>query len=152
MQEQYAVCHLQCGNGSDSGLSFHIMRKGAKGNVYVPEDADKIHTHLNRDLVKIPEGVKNRIKTIRFCLYNAELQRKAGKNQFNAGRLSGHEFINIVFSTAGQVNETQTVSLGVAMEQSMGGLVQAYVGIGGGGVTFHSYWSDKEKTAYERKH
>ncbi len=34
---QYAVCHLQRGSGSDSGMSCHIERKDTKGKTYVPD-------------------------------------------------------------------------------------------------------------------
>ena len=45
---QYAICHLQRGSGSDSGMSCHIERKDAKGKTYVPDNADAKRTHLNR--------------------------------------------------------------------------------------------------------
>ena len=48
---QYAVCHLQRGSGNDSGMSCHIERKDAKGEKYVPVNADANRTHLNRELV-----------------------------------------------------------------------------------------------------
>ena len=48
---QYAVCHLQRGSGSDSGMSCHIERKDAKGKTYVPDNADAKRTHLNRELI-----------------------------------------------------------------------------------------------------
>ena len=57
---QYAVCHLQRGSGNDSGMSCHIERKDAKGKVYVPVNADADRTHLNRELVRFPDGVSNR--------------------------------------------------------------------------------------------
>lgn len=57
---QYAVCHLQRGSGSDSGMSCHIERKDAKGKTYVPDNADAKRTHLNRELIKFPQGVANR--------------------------------------------------------------------------------------------
>ena len=57
---QYAVCHLQRGSGNDSGMSCHIERKDAKGKKYVPDNADAGRTHLNRELVRFPEGVSNR--------------------------------------------------------------------------------------------
>ena len=48
---QYAVCHLQRGSGNDSGMSCHIERKTADGKVYIPDNADKTRTHLNRELI-----------------------------------------------------------------------------------------------------
>ena len=64
---QYAVCHLQRGSGNDSGMSCHIERKDAKGKKYIPFNADANRTHLNRELVKFPDGVKNRTEA-----YNSE--------------------------------------------------------------------------------
>ena len=61
---QYAVCHLQRGSGNDSGMSCHIERKDAKGKKYVPANADAGRTHLNRELVRFPEGVSNRTEAI----------------------------------------------------------------------------------------
>ncbi len=87
MNEQYAVCHLQRGAGSDSGMSCHIERKDAKGRVYVPDNADKSRTYLNRELVTFPEGVKNRTEAIQFRIDNANLQRKVAKNQCKAIRI-----------------------------------------------------------------
>lgn len=61
-------------------MSCHIERKDAKGEIYIPENADKSRTHLNRELIKFPNGIKNRTGAIQFRLYNANLQRKVGKN------------------------------------------------------------------------
>lgn len=55
---QYAVCHLQRGSGNDSGMSCHIERKDAKREKYVPINADANRTHLNRELVVFPAGVR----------------------------------------------------------------------------------------------
>ena len=52
---QYAVCHLQRGSGSDSGMSCHIERKDTKGKTYVPDNANAKRTHLNRELIKLPQ-------------------------------------------------------------------------------------------------
>ena len=62
---QYAVCHLQRGSGNDSGMSCHIERKDAKGKIYIPVNADVSRTHLNRELVRFPEGVSNRTEVYR---------------------------------------------------------------------------------------
>lgn len=87
MSEQYAVCHLQRGSGNDSGVSCHIERKDAKGKKYVPVNADVNRTHLNRELVAFPAGVKNRTAAIQYRLDNAGLYRKVGKNQCKAIRI-----------------------------------------------------------------
>ena len=75
---QYAVCHLQRGSGNDSGMSCHIERKDAKGKKYVPDNADAGRTHLNRELVRFPEGVSNRTEAIQHRIDTAGLRRKVG--------------------------------------------------------------------------
>lgn len=84
---QYAVCHLQRGSGNDSGMSCHIERKDAKGKVYVPVNADADRTHLNRELVRFPDGVSNRTEAIQHRIGTAGLRRKVGKNQTKAIRV-----------------------------------------------------------------
>ena len=84
---QYAVCHLQRGSGNDSGLSCHIERKDAKGKIYVPVNANTDRTHLNRELVRFPEGVSNRTEAIQHRIDTAGLRRKVGKNQTKAIRI-----------------------------------------------------------------
>ena len=84
---QYAVCHLQRGSGNDSGMSCHIERKDSKGKKYVPANADADLTHLNRELVKFPEGVSNRTEAIQHRIDTAGLRRKVGKNQTKAIRI-----------------------------------------------------------------
>ena len=84
---QYAVCHLQRGSGNDSGMSCHIERKTADGKVYIPDNADKTRTHLNRELMSFPEGVRNRTDAVQYRIDNAGLHRKVGKNQTKAIRI-----------------------------------------------------------------
>ena len=84
---QYAVCHLQRGSGNDSGMSCHIERKDAKGKIYVPDNANADRTHLNRELVRFPEGVSNRTEAIQHRIDTAGLRRKVGKNQTKASRV-----------------------------------------------------------------
>ncbi len=84
---QYAVCHLQRGSGNDSGMSCHIERKDAKGKIYIPVNADVSRTHLNRELVRFPEGVSNRTEAIQHRIDTAGLRRKVGKNQTKAIRI-----------------------------------------------------------------
>ena len=74
---QYAVCHLQRGSGNDSGMSCHIERKDAKGKIYVPDNANADRTHLNRELVRFPEGVSNRTEAIQHRIDTAGLRKKA---------------------------------------------------------------------------
>lgn len=84
---QYAVCHLQRGSGNDSGMSCHIERKTVDGKVYIPDNADKTRTHLNRELIQFPDGVHNRIEAVQYRIDNAGLHRKVGKNQTKAIRI-----------------------------------------------------------------
>ena len=84
---QYAVCHLQRGSGNDSGMSCHIEKQDAKGKIYVPDNANADRTHLNRELVRFPEGVSNRTEAIQHRIDTAGLRRKVGKNQTKAIRV-----------------------------------------------------------------
>ncbi|GJQ07823.1 mobilization protein [Capnocytophaga cynodegmi] len=77
----YVVLHLEKTNGTDSAMSAHIERTIA------PKNADAKRTHLNRELVKFPKGVRNRTEAIQYRLDNAGLQRKIGKNQVRAIRI-----------------------------------------------------------------
>ena len=87
MKEQYAVCHLQRGSGNDSGMSCHIERKDAQGKTYVPDNADRSRTHLNRELVSFPDGVRNRTEAIQYRIDHAGLSRKVAGNQCKAIRI-----------------------------------------------------------------
>lgn len=87
MKEQYAVCHLQRGSGNDSGMSCHIERKDANGKTYVPDNADCSRTHLNRELIRFPDGVRNRTEAIQYRIDHAGLSRKVAKNQCKAIRI-----------------------------------------------------------------
>ena len=68
-------------------MSCHIERKDVKGKTYVPDNADRNRTHLNRELIAFPDGVKNRTEAIQYRLDNAGLHRKVGKNQCKAIRI-----------------------------------------------------------------
>lgn len=87
MKEQYAVCHLQRGSGNDSGMSCHIERKDANGKTYVPDNADSSRTHQNRELIRFPDGVRNRTEAIQYRIDHAGLSRKVAKNQCKAIRI-----------------------------------------------------------------
>lgn len=87
MKEQYAVCHLQRGSGNDIGMSCHIERKDANGKTYVPDNADSCRTHLNRELIRFPNGVRNRTEAIQHRIDHAGLSRKMAKNQCKAIRI-----------------------------------------------------------------
>ncbi|MCM1302125.1 MAG: plasmid recombination protein [Alistipes senegalensis] len=84
---QYAVCHLQRGSGNDSGMSCHIERKTADGKVYIPDNADKTRTSLNRELIRFPDRVRNRTEAVQYRIDHAGIHRKVGKNQTKAIRI-----------------------------------------------------------------
>ena len=77
----YAVLHLEKAKGADSGMSAHIER------TIQPKNADPKRTHLNRELIQFPDGVRNRTAAIQHRLNTAELKRKIGKNQVQAIRI-----------------------------------------------------------------
>ena len=73
--------HLEKAKGADSGMSAHIER------TIVPKNIDPTRTHLNRELIRFPDGVCNRTAAIRHRLDTAGLKRKIGKNQVQAIRI-----------------------------------------------------------------
>ena len=77
----YAVLHLEKAKGTDSGMSAHIER------TIQPKNADPTRTHLNRELIQFPDGVRNRTSAIQHCLDTAGIRRKIGKNQVQAIRI-----------------------------------------------------------------
>ena len=77
----YAVLHLEKAKGADSGMSGHIER------TIQPKNADPTRTHLNRELIQFPNGVRNRTAAIQHRLNTAGLRRKIGKNQVQAIRI-----------------------------------------------------------------
>ena len=77
----YAVLHLEKAKGADSGMSAHIER------TIQPKNADPTRTHLNRELIQFPDGVRNRTAAIQRRLDTAGLKRKIGKNQVQAIRI-----------------------------------------------------------------
>ena len=73
---------------SDSRMSDHIERK------VIPHNADYTRTHLNRELIELPEGVKDRNEAISQRIKSAGVKRKITPDQVRAIRvmLSGtHE-------------------------------------------------------------
>ena len=77
----YAVLHLEKAKGADSAMSTHIER------TVHPKNADRMRTHLNRELVQFPEGVKNRTQAIAHRIETAGIRRKVGTNQVKAIRV-----------------------------------------------------------------
>lgn len=110
---QYAVCHLQRGSGNDSGMSCHIERKTADGKVYIPDNADRTRTHLNRELIQFPDGVRNRTEAVQYRIDNAGLHRKVGKNQTKAIRiiLTGSHEQMMKIEQSGKLNKWTDANL-----------------------------------------
>ena len=84
----YAVLHMEKTSGTDAAMSAHIER------TIKPKNADESKTHLNRELIRFPDGVENRTQAIQYRLDTVGLTRKIGNNQVRAIRvlLSGtHE-------------------------------------------------------------
>ena len=77
----YAVLHLEKAKGADSKMSAHIERTSH------PKNADETRTHLNRELVQFPEGVKNRTEAIAHRIGSAGIKRKIADNQVRAIRV-----------------------------------------------------------------
>ena len=77
----YTVLHLEKAKGNDSGMSAHIER------TVHPKNADASRSHLNKEMIAYPEGIKNRTSSIQYRLDNANLKRKIGTNQVRAIRI-----------------------------------------------------------------
>ena len=77
----YAVLHLEKAKGTDSRMSAHIER------AVHPKNADRTRTHLNRELVQFPEGVRNRTQAIAHRIETAGTRRKVSANQVKAIRI-----------------------------------------------------------------
>ena len=77
----YAVLHLEKEKGTDSRMSAHIER------TVHPKNADRTRTHLNRELVQFPEGVRNRTQAIAHRIETAGIRRKVSANQVKAIRI-----------------------------------------------------------------
>jgi len=77
----YVVLHLDKSPGNESAMTDHIERKVMHPNV------DPKRIHLNQELIKFPDGVKNRTEAIEHRLKHAGLERQIGKNQVKVIRL-----------------------------------------------------------------
>ena len=77
----YVVLHMEKTSATDSAMSAHIER------TIKPKNADESRTHLNRELIKFPDGVENRTQAIQQRLDTAGLTRKIGNNQVRAIRI-----------------------------------------------------------------
>lgn len=78
----FVVLHMEKAHGSDSGTTAHIER------FIIPKNADPTRTHLNRNLVSYPDGIKDRSAAIQNRLEEAGLTRKIGSNQVRAIRIN----------------------------------------------------------------
>lgn len=67
----YAVLHLEKAKRADSGMSAHIERTIQSKNT------DPTRTHLNRELIQFPDGVRNRTAAIQHRL-NTAIRRLHG--------------------------------------------------------------------------
>ena len=72
---------LEKAKGTDSRMSAHIER------TVHPKNADRTRTHLNRELVQFPEGVRNRTQAIAHRIETAGIRRKVSANQVKAIRI-----------------------------------------------------------------
>lgn len=77
----YVVLHLDKSAHNESAMTDHIARNT------IAENVDAKRTHLNRELVEFPEGVKDRTEAIAHRIENAGLSRKVGKNQVKVIRV-----------------------------------------------------------------
>lgn len=77
----YAVLHMEKTSGTDTAMSAHIER------TIKPKNADESRTHLNRELIRFPDGVESRTQAIQYRLDTAGLTRKIGNNQVRAIRV-----------------------------------------------------------------
>lgn len=77
----YVVLHLDKSPGNESAMTDHIERNVISPNV------DPTRTHLNKELIDFPNGVKDRTEAIEYRLKHAGLERQIGKNQVKVIRL-----------------------------------------------------------------
>lgn len=77
----FAVLHMEKTSGTDAAMSAHIER------TIKPKNANESRTHLNRELIRFPDGMENRTQAIQHRLDTAGLTRKIGNNQVRAIRV-----------------------------------------------------------------
>ena len=98
----YISIQINKAKGSaDTGASDHIERKS------IPKNADPTRTHLNRELVKFPDGVAERTEAISHRIRTAGIRRKITPDQVRAIRivLSGTHEDMIRMQDEGRLNE-----------------------------------------------
>jgi hypothetical protein len=69
------VLNIKKPKGNDARTSAHIER------THMPGNADPARTHLNRELITFPKGVKNRTQAIQYRIEHAGIKRKITQNQ-----------------------------------------------------------------------
>ena len=74
----FAALHIQKPKGNDSGTTAHIERTVS------PANANPERTHLNRELIKFPDGVETRTQAIQHRIEPAGIKRKISHNQVRA--------------------------------------------------------------------
>lgn len=86
---------------SDSRMSDHIERK------VIPHNADPTRTHLNRELIELPNGVKDRNEAISQRIKSAGIKRKITPDQVRAIRvmLSGTHEDMMKVQESGRIDE-----------------------------------------------
>jgi hypothetical protein len=97
----FAALHLEKSANNDAPISAHIER------TIEPKNADKTRTHLNRELITFPDGVKNRTEAIQHRIDTAGITRKISHNQVRAIRfilLGTHEDIKQIEAN-GKLND-----------------------------------------------
>ena len=97
----YAVLHMEKTSGTDTAMSAHIER------TIKPKNADESRTHLNRELIRFPDGVESRTQAIQHRLDTAGLTRKIGNNQVRTIRvlLTGTHEDMIRITNEGRLDE-----------------------------------------------
>jgi hypothetical protein len=89
----FVVLHLDKSPGNEAPMTAHIARTVMSPN------ADPARTHLNKNLMEFPDGIKDRTEAIRHRLENAGLERKIGKNQVQVIRVmltGSHEDMKLI--------------------------------------------------------
>ena len=78
----YAVLHLDKAKGNEARTSSHIER------TVEPKNADKNRTHLNREFIEFPEGVRGRTQAIQHRIKTAGIKRKVTGDQVRVIRIN----------------------------------------------------------------
>lgn len=86
---------------SDSRMSDHIERK------VIPHNADPTRTYLNRELIELPDSVKDRNEAISQRIKSAGVKRKITPDQVRAIRvmLSGTHEDMMKIQESGRIDE-----------------------------------------------